>query len=156
MELNEEIGKYIKIEIIKFIRECKSAQNIYEKINSIEGLTTETELYDHDNKVINYKFVAGISLLRSILDKQDFSQRIELCKMFLKYYLPKKLFNLIINYQNVTFDKQECPFKKISITKESKEVSDSKNLQKKCNIQKKKLCIIFIWWSFIRNSRYWR
>ena len=67
MELNEEIGKYIKIEIIKFIRECKSAQNIYEKINSIEGLTTETELYDHDNKVINYKFVAGISLLRSIL-----------------------------------------------------------------------------------------
>ena len=74
--------------------------------------------------------------------------------MFLKYYLPKKLFNLIINYQNVTFDKQECPFKKISITKESKEVSDSKNLQKKCNIQKKKLCIIFIWWSFIRNSRY--
>ena len=47
------------------------------------------------------------------------------------------VFNLIINYQNVTLDQQECPFKKISVPKESKEVSDSKNLQKKCNIQKR-------------------
>lgn len=46
---------------------------------------------------INYKYIIGISVLRSIIDRFDTKEREKIIQKYLEKYLPKKLFSLLIS-----------------------------------------------------------
>ena len=77
------------IEFLSFIRLCKTANNIFE--------TSNNNLYVYKAEGINYRYIVGIAVLRSIFDKYNTEERVLKIKAYLKDFLPKKLFNLLIN-----------------------------------------------------------
>ena len=79
-----------KIEFLTFITWCKSAKNIYETLKKNEY---KTLLYQ--NGSINYKYIIGISALRSIIDRFEYKNRQNNIKNYFKDYLPEKLFTLL-------------------------------------------------------------
>ena len=92
----------VKIEFLRFIRWCKSTKNIYDTLKKIKF---KTVLYKDDS--LNYKYIIGISALRSILDRYDSKYRECFIKNNLKDYLPEKLFNLLTSELNK--DLESCP-----------------------------------------------
>ena len=99
--LNTKIGK---IEFLIFIRWCQTVKKIYNKLKKI---TYKTLLYK-ENK-LNYKYIVGISALRSIIDRFEFKHRESVIEANFKYYLPDKLFNLLTSKFNNELE--ECPLK---------------------------------------------
>ena len=92
-----------KIEVLRFIRWCKSAKNIFEKQEKLEY---KSLLYN--NNIINYKYIVGISGLRSIIDRFDSSQRQDIIKEYFENYLPENLFKLLTSDFNE--DLEDVPF----------------------------------------------
>ncbi len=62
----------MSIEILVFIRWCKSTKNIYDKI------------YEIQKESINYKYIVGIYALRSIIDRLDPKKREGIIKIIFK------------------------------------------------------------------------
>ena len=89
------IKKNIEIEILRFIRWCKSAKNIYQN---------QSKIIDE----INYKYIVGISALRSIIDRYDSIKRKDIVQYYFNNFLPSKLYNLIKSEYNTEFE--DCPF----------------------------------------------
>ena len=90
INFNKILSKIEKIEVIRFIRWCKSAKNIYYSLEKAEYNT----LLHKDNS-LNYKYIIGISALRSIIDRRESKEREYILKAHFKDYLPEKLFNLL-------------------------------------------------------------
>lgn len=86
----EKDKKIEKIEFLRFIRFCKSTKNIYDKQKNIEF---KSLLYNNDK--INYKYIVGISALRSLIDRFDSKQRKDIIQNHFIDYLPQKLYNLL-------------------------------------------------------------
>ena len=86
ISLNKEINKFNKFDILRFIRWCKSAKNIFDKISTI-----------NQNSILknNRNYIIGISALRSIIDRFDSNKRGIIVTKCLREYLPKKLYNLL-------------------------------------------------------------
>ena len=92
--------KIEKIEILQFIRWCKTVKIIYMKLKGYEY-------------TINNKYLIGISALRSIIDRFDSKQRENIMIKYFKEYLPEKMFNLLISEFNDKLG--ECPLELIKI-----------------------------------------
>jgi len=90
------------IEFLSFIRLCKTAKNIFE--------TSNNNLYVYKKEGINYRHIVGIGVLRSIFDKYNTEERILKIKYYLKDFLPKELFNLLVNGLIIDNDNNELPF----------------------------------------------
>ena len=96
-----------KIEVLRFIRWCKSTRNIYQKIQEIKCYSILNK-----NNIINYKYIVGIAALRSIIDRFDQIERIDIINnQFFNKYLPEKLYELLTSEFNKNLE--ECPFEKI-------------------------------------------
>ena len=114
---NNIITKIEKIEFLRFITWCKTTKKIYDKIRKI-GYKTVL----HNKDIVNYKYIIGISALRSIIDRFEYRYREELIKKYFKDYLPQKLFNLLTsNFNNKL---EPCPLELIE--KEGKKYISSK------------------------------
>ena len=109
IKFNSKFGEIEKIEILKFIRWCKSSKNIFENIDKIEY---KSDLLYNMNKEINYKYIVGISALRSIIDRYDLDKREIIIKNHFQEYLPDKLFKLLTNDSEINLD--EHPFELIA------------------------------------------
>ena len=90
ISFKKKLDNIEKIEVLRFIRWCKSAKNIYEEQEKLEY---KSLLYK--NNIINYKYIVGISGLRSIIDRFDSSQRQDNIKNYFEDDLPEKLFKLL-------------------------------------------------------------
>jgi Cdc6-like AAA superfamily ATPase len=65
----------------------------------------------YKNNKINFKYLVGISALRTIIDKYDLEERKRKVEQYFKDYLPEKLYDLIVNKN---FKKEtESPFDEI-------------------------------------------
>ena len=106
IEFNKTIAKIEKIEFLRFIRWCHSAKNIYETLKKIEF---QTLLHNNDN--LNYKYIIGISALRSIIDRFEYKDRENIIKKYFKDYLPEKLFKLLTSGFNNELE--ACPLELI-------------------------------------------
>ena len=100
------LTKIQKIEFLRFIRWCKSAKNIFK---NLEKIKYKTLLHNEDN--INYKYIIGISALRSIIDRFEYKDRKNIIEKYLENYLPEKLFKLLISELNNTLE--ACPLELI-------------------------------------------
>ena len=85
----------IDIEFLRFIRWCKSTKKIFDKIKKIKY---KTLLHKDDN--LYYKYIVGISTLRSIIDRFESKIREEIIKNYFEDYLPDKLFKLLTSEYN--------------------------------------------------------
>ena len=83
-----------------------------EKLKDIIIDINESDLYDKNNKSINYKYIAGITAVRSILDRLEHKKRIPICQD-LRDFLPEKLNYLILSYKGIQEEIEDCPLKKI-------------------------------------------
>jgi hypothetical protein len=92
--------KIEKIEVLQFIRWCKTVKKIYKKLKGHEY-------------TINNKHLIGISALRSIIDRFDSKQRENIMIKYFKEYLPEKMFNLLTSEFNDKLG--ECPLELIRI-----------------------------------------
>ena len=106
INLNKKLSKEIKIEFLRFIRLCKSTQKIYDKLKDIKF--KKTLLYKGGK--LNYKFIVGISTLRSIIDRFESKSRENIINLYFKDYLPEKLYKLL---SNNSYELESCPFEKI-------------------------------------------
>ena len=103
-----------EVEVLSFIRWCKTTKYLYESINNYEhiyinDLKKKTNMYK--NNKINFKYLVGISALRTIIDKYDLEERKRKVEQYFKDYLPEKLYDLIVNKN---FKKEtESPFDEI-------------------------------------------
>ena len=86
----EKDKKIEEIEFLRFTRFCKSTKNIYDKQKNIEF---KSLLYNNDK--INYKYIVGISALRSLIDRFDSKQRKDIIQNHFIDYLPQKLYELL-------------------------------------------------------------
>ena len=114
-KINEILQSYIQIDLLKYIRWCNSAKNIYDKLKDIIIGLDKRELYDKSNGTINYKYIAGITALRSVLDRLDHYKRIVISEECLKDFLPKNLYILISKYKGNQNEKENCPLETIEI-----------------------------------------
>ena len=112
IKFNSKFGEIEKIEILKFIRLCKSSKNIFENIDKIEYKST---LLYNKNKEIKYKYIIGISALRSIIDRYDLDKREKIIKNHFQEYLPEIMYKLLTN--DLEIDLEEPPFKLITFNK---------------------------------------
>ena len=115
-----KIEKVKKIEFLRFIRWCKSAKNLYDYLSSLlpkvsDGLIKDeydeeflnkckTELANKNS--LNYKYIIGISALRSIIDRYESENREDIIRTYFKDYLPNNLFNLLTLEKN---NLESCP-----------------------------------------------
>ena len=105
---NKILNKIEKIEVLRFIRWCKTTKNIYDNIDKI------IEKSSLNN---NYKFIVGISALRSIVDRFEPKERKYIIKKYFENYLPEKLFKLLTSefsdkleeypFEVITFDNKK-------------------------------------------------
>lgn len=115
----EKDKKIEKIEFLRFIRFCKSTKNIYDKQKNIEF---KSLLYNNDK--INYKYIVGISALRSLIDRFDSKQRKDIIQNHFIDYLPQKLYDLLTSeledvIEGIPFELQELNNKKYICSKYS-------------------------------------
>ena len=129
ISLNKTFFKFVIIDILRFIRWCKSANNIHNKIKNIE---CNTKLKNNNN------YIAGISALRSIIDRFELKKRKYIITNYLKKYIPENLFNLLSS-ENTKEKLEEFPFsfiesnsKKYIVSKYSEIAID---IEKKPNIE---------------------
>ena len=143
-ELEREISAFRtlykeNIEFLSFIRLCKTAKNILE--------TSQKNIFVYKSTEINYKYIVGISVLRSIFDKLNAQDRISKIKKYLKDFLPPKLFDLLINIIN-TNNNYDIPFEIIEDKNNCKKYV--KSLYSEISIQvkdAKKECLEGIIWT---------
>ena len=107
---NKILKKIENIEFLRFIRWCKSTKNICNRLEKIQydaDLFKKygTELF-HKN-TLNYKYIIGISALRSIIDRYESKYREYIISTYLKDYLPDKLFKLLSSKFNNELE--SCP-----------------------------------------------
>ena len=117
-KINKNLQSYnasIQMDLLKYIRWCNSAKNIYDKLKDIIIGLDKSELYDKSNETINYKYIAGITALRSVLDRLDHYKRIVISKECLKDFLPENLYILISKYKEIENEKEECPLERIEV-----------------------------------------
>ena len=119
INLKKELNR--EIEILSFIRWCKTTKNIYKSIIKYKEvyLCKSNTLYSIEG--INYKYIVGISALRSIIDKYDLEERKSIVSQYFKNYLPKNLYNIILNnpFNENPFDEFEYNNEKYIISKYS-------------------------------------
>ena len=109
INLKKELNR--EIEILSFIRWCKTTRNLYDSIKKyIDVYLNEKSALCSDKK-INYKYIVGISALRSIIDKYDLEERKNIVRQYFYYYLPKKLYSVILN--ELSESNIEIPFVEI-------------------------------------------
>ena len=111
INFNKLITEIEKIEFLRFIRWCKSTKNIYNKLKNIKYKTILYKENKDDNFSLNYKFIIGISALRSIIDRFESKYREYIIKNYFKDYLPEKLFNLLTSEFNNNLE--SCPLELI-------------------------------------------
>ena len=112
ISFKKKLEEIEKIEVLRFIRWCKSTKNIYEKQEKLEY---KSVLFN--NNIINYKYIIGISSLRSIIDRFDSNQRQDIIKNYFEDYLPEKLFQLLTSdfngkLEDIPFELHELNNKK--------------------------------------------
>ena len=107
IEFSKIIETIEKIEFLRFIRWCQSTKNIYKRLEKIEF---QTLLHNQDDS-LNYKYIIGISCLRSIIDRFESKNRKKIIKEHFKDYLPEKLFNLLTTEFNNKLE--VCPLELI-------------------------------------------
>ena len=100
IKFNTILMKIKKIEVLQFIRWCKTVKNIYKKLKGYEY-------------TINNKYLIGISALKSFIDRFDSKQRENIMIKYFKEYLPEKMFNLLTSEFNDKLG--ECPLELIKI-----------------------------------------
>ncbi len=96
-----EKEKNFEIEILRFIRWCKSAKNIYQNQIKIQ-------------KKLNCKYIVGISALRSIIDRYEATKREDIVNNYFYNFLPQKIYNLIKSKDNLEFEEfEDFPFEEV-------------------------------------------
>ena len=108
INFNKILSKIEKIEFLRFIRWCISTKNIYKRLENIKYNTLL-----HKNDSLNYKFIVGISALRSIIDRFEYRDRENILKENFRDYLPDKLYNLLTT--DLINKTEECPLELIEI-----------------------------------------
>ena len=104
INFNKILSKIEKIEVLRFITWCKSIKNIYKRLEQIDYKSIL-------RKDLNYRYIIGISALRSIIDRLDYKDRDFIIKKYFEKYLPEKLFKLLISGFNNKLE--DCPLELI-------------------------------------------
>jgi len=104
INFNKILSKIEKIEVLRFITWCKSTKNICKRLEKIDYKSIL-------HKDLNYKYIVGISALRSIIDRFNYKDREDIIKKYFENYLPKNLFELLTcDFKNKC---EDCPLELI-------------------------------------------
>ena len=106
INFNNILVEFENIEFLVFIRWCKTAKKIYDKLKRIDY---KTSLYKDDG--LNNKYIIGISALRSIIDRFEFKYREYIIEKYFKDYLPDKFYSLLTSKCNTELE--SCPLELI-------------------------------------------